>query len=65
MFSVCTHFVQYIKTVMRLQYCMILFHVCESNASFNALLFQNPVMVMLIQCIFLANNASSMHYFQK
>ena len=27
--------------------------------------FQNPVMVMLIQCSFLESNANSMHYFQK
>ena len=32
MFTVCTHFVQFIKTVQRLQYSMILFHVSESNA---------------------------------
>ena len=41
MFTVCTHFVQCIKivsmirkyhNVQRLQYCMILFHVSESNA---------------------------------
>ena len=38
MFTVCTHFVQCIKTVQRLQYSMILFHVSESNALFNALL---------------------------
>ena len=32
MFTVCTHFVQCIKTAQRLQYCMILFHVSDSNA---------------------------------
>ena len=69
-------FVHNIDNVQSLQFSMILFHVNESNANsmhyflkktnkFNALLFQNQVMVMLIQCSILVINANSMHYFSK
>ena len=60
-----TLFVHYIENVQSLQFSMILFHVNESNAYFNALLSY----LIQIQCIIFSKssngNANSMLIFGK